>query len=364
VTRRQHSILLREPVRDALLVAFITIGAVVALLIAYRVLDVLKIVALAVLLALVLRTAARGLDRLGLSPFLASIILLAGVGAVGALLYFVVLPEVAREVKRLVSSSGTGSLSALEGYLGGVPFSTELSDLLQRLQGQLTGFIAAVPRVLSSAASAVGGLLAVVFLALYFAVSPETYIRGLLRIVPPERRDGVERFIGILARRLRGWITGTGMVAGFVGVSAGVGLWLLGVPSPLTFGLLAGLLNIIPLFGSILGGAPPALLALTISPFKALQVVALFVILNQIDGNVLQPQIIGRQVHLPPALILVSILLLGTLLGPIVGTLLAIPAAVLVVTLAEHLVPDPSSSNDVAEDAKAGGDSLRESQHR
>jgi predicted PurR-regulated permease PerM len=355
---------LRGPARDALLVVFIAIGAVVALVIAYRVLDVLKIVALAVLLALVLRTVAKGLDRLGLSPFLAAIILLAGVGAVGTLLYFVVLPEVAREVKRLVSSSGTGSLTALEGYLGGLPFSSELSGLLQQLQTQLTGFMEAVPRVLSTAASAVGGLLAVVFLALYFAVSPETYIRGILRIVPPERRDGVERFIGILVQRLRGWITGTAMVAGFVGVSAGVGLWLLGVPSPLTFGLLAGLLNIIPLFGSIVGGALPALLALTISPFKALQVVALFVILNQIDGNVLQPQIIGRQVHLPPALILVSILLLGTLLGPIVGTLLAIPAAVLIVTLVDHLTPDPTFPNGAAEDAKDGGDSLRESQHR
>jgi predicted PurR-regulated permease PerM len=132
------------------------------------------------------------------------------------------------------------------------------------------------------------------------------------------------------------------MVAGLVGVSAGVGLWLLGVPSPVTFGLLAGLLNVLPLFGSLLAGALPALLALTISPSKALQVVALFVIINQLDGNVLQPQIIGRQVYVPPALILISILVFGTLLGPIVGTLIALPAAVLVVTLADHLVPDES----------------------
>ncbi len=127
------------------------------------------------------------------------------------------------------------------------------------------------------------------------------------------------------------------LVACFVGVMGGLGLWVLGIPLPLTFGILAGILNIIPLFGSILGGVLPTLLALTISPVKALAVVALFMVINQIEGNFLQPQIMGRRIHVPPAMILVSILVLGTLLGPIIGTLLAIPAAVVVVALVDHL---------------------------
>jgi predicted PurR-regulated permease PerM len=68
----------------------------------------------------------------------------------------------------------------------------------------------------------------------------------------------VREFIGVLVGRLRGWVVGTALVARFVGVSAGVGLWLLGVPLALTFGLLAGFLDIILLFGSVVGGALPA----------------------------------------------------------------------------------------------------------
>lgn len=92
--------------------------------------------------------------------------------------------------------------------------------------------------------------------------------------------------------------------------------------------------------GTLGPGCP---LALTISPTKALWVVALFVNLNQIEGNLLQPWIMGRQIRVPPAMILVSILVLGTLLGPIIGSLLAIPAAVLVVTLVDHLTTNGSS---------------------
>jgi predicted PurR-regulated permease PerM len=77
-------------------------------------------------------------------------------------------------------------------------------------------------------------------------------------------------------------------------VGAGLGLWLLGVPLPLTLGLLAGLLNVIPFAGSVLGGALATLVALTISPLKAVEVAILFVVLNQIEGNILQPQVIGR----------------------------------------------------------------------
>jgi predicted PurR-regulated permease PerM len=189
VNGRRELLPLRGPARDALAVALIAIGAVVALIVAYRSLTVLKMVALSMLLALVLRTAARGLDRLGVSRFLAATILLAGVGAVVALLYFVVLPEVARDL-RMISFGGPGSLAALERYLHGLPLSSDLDDILQRLQGPLSGFVNVVPRVLAAAASAVGGVVVVVFLALYFAVSPDTYVRGVLRLVPPGRREG------------------------------------------------------------------------------------------------------------------------------------------------------------------------------
>lgn len=130
---------------------------------------------------------------------------------------------------------------------------------------------------------------------------------------------------------------GTLLVSVFVSVGAGLGLWFLEVPLPLTLGVLAGVLNIVPYLGSTVGALLPALVALTISPVKALLVVRLFIILNQIEGNVLQPQVMGRQIDAHPATILVSLLVLGALLDQIVGALLAVPTAVFAGVLMNQL---------------------------
>jgi predicted PurR-regulated permease PerM len=126
-------------------------------------------------------------------------------------------------------------------------------------------------------------------------------------------------------------------VATFVGLGAGLGLWLLGVPLPLTLGLLAGLLNVVPFAGSVLGGALATLVAFTISPLKALEVAVLFVVLNQIEGNILQPQVMGRRVRISTAVVIVSFLVLGTLIGPIIGAFLAVPATVVVSVVLDEL---------------------------
>lgn len=337
------------PTRSLVTAVLAGVGAVAGLFVAYRALSVLEVLVVAMLLALVLRTIARGLERIGASPFVSALVLLAGISAFGALVYFVVLPNIVREIQ-VLTSEGPNSLDALASSLRDLPFAPDLDEPLGRLEDYLQGLLGSLPRILISVAETIAGFVTVVFLALYLAVDPDTYTRGALRVVPVKRRAGVEEFVGILAGRLRGWVIGTALVASAVGVSAGVGLWLLGVPLALTFGLLAGVLDVLPLFGSIVGGALPALLALTISPVKAIEVVLLFVVINQVEGNLLQPRLMGRQVHVPSALILLSILLLTTLVGPVVGTLLAIPAAVFVVTLVDHLT-EPNRPREEEESA-------------
>jgi predicted PurR-regulated permease PerM len=196
-----------------------------------------------------------------------------------------------------------------------------------------------LPSLATIVARLTGAIVAVLFLALYMSVDPDPVVSGALRLVPCEKRGRAEELIRAIEVRLRGWIIGTAIVSLFVGVGGALGLWLLGVPLPVTFGLIAGILNIVPYLGSIVGSLLPALVALTISPFKALLVLLLFVVLNQVDGNFLRPLVIGRAVRLHPATMLISLLVLGSLLG-VVGLLLAVPAAVVVATLFDQLPPD------------------------
>jgi predicted PurR-regulated permease PerM len=322
--------------RGAPLAAVVLVVSAVALFLTYALLPVLKLIAIALLLALAMRTVVRGLEEARFPTWLSAIVLLLGVGAFGALVWLVMVPNLSREFRQL-TSEGSGSLQSVANLFHDLPLFSEASRFSEQLRGYLSGLVNSLPELLYTAGSALAAAVAVVFLAVYLAVNPDAYISGILRLVPGERRKGVEDFVDRVGARLRGWIIGVAFVASFVGSGAGLGLWALGIPLPLTLGLLAGLLNVIPFAGSILGGALATLMALTISPLKALEVAALFLVLNQIEGNILQPQIMGRQVRISTAVIIVSFLVLGTLLGPIIGVFLAVPATVVASVILDEL---------------------------
>ncbi len=308
------------------------------LFILYRLLPVLELVAVAMLVALVLRTIVSGMERARMPTWMAGTALLIGLGAFVALLWLVVIPHVVQEARLLTAALPTyaNALADLTDKIGLVPDRSELAGRLRDLFSRLAGTL---PSLATSLATLTGAIVAVLFMALYMSVDPGPLISGALRLVPRERRARAREVLRLIGIRLRGWIVGTTIVSLFIGGGGGLGLWILGAPLPIAFGLLAGVLNVVPYLGSTVGALLPALLALTISPIKALSVIVLFVILNQVEGNLLQPLVMGREVQLHPALVIFSFLIMGALLG-MVGLLLAVPAAVVVKTLVEELSSD------------------------
>ena len=114
-------------------------------------------------------------------------------------------------------------------------------------------------KLLSLAGAAVAGLL----LAVYMSVDPGPLVGGALRLVPREKRGKAKLFLQTFETRLRDWMVGQAIVALFVGIGGGFGLWIIGIPLYISFGLVAGVLNVVPYLGSIAGAMLPALLALT-----------------------------------------------------------------------------------------------------
>jgi predicted PurR-regulated permease PerM len=307
----------------------------VGLLIAYEALPALELIAVAILIALVLRTAVQGLEKLGAGPWLSAIILLVALGAFGAFIGLVVVPSLVQEAQTLTSQAPQ-YIDSLANLASSVPFIPDPSQLADQLKNSFSQLASSLPSLATSIATLAGGIVAVLFLALYISINPSPLVSGVLRLAPSDKRGEVEGFLRALEVRLRGWIVGMVIVALFIGGGGGLGLWFLGVPLPLTFGIIAGILTIIPYLGSILGTVLPALVALTISPVKALLVVVLFVILNQLEGHILQPLVMGHRVRLHPAMVIASFLVLGELLG-LVGVLLAVPAAVVLATCLDEL---------------------------
>ncbi len=237
----------------------------------------------------------------------------------------------------------------------------DLTAITNQIQGYLAGLENRIAQLAKEVFQVALDLIAALFLAMYLAINPGAPVEGILRLAPRHRQDEIRSFFGELARRLRGWMIGAGIAMLFVGTTATAGLWLLGIPLFLTFGVIAGVLNIIPFLGSILGALAPTLVALTISPVKALLVLALFLVINQIEGNVIQPLVMGREADLHPVLVILSFLLLGALLGP-AGLLLAVPAVILLMTILNYTVLDKPSQgvSEVDEETLADSSDVEE----
>ena len=174
-------------------------------------------------------------------------------------------------------------------------------------------------------------IVSVAIMGVYLTLHPGLYREYLIALFPPLHRDLVRNVLADLSRTLRSWIVGQLTSMTLLGVLTTIGLWALGVPYWLTFGLFAGVAAIVPFFGTLVSTLLPALFVLGASggPGRALAVIGLGVLIHLIEGNLVSPLIMQRQVNLPPVLTILSVLIMGKLLGP-VGLLVAVPTLVLV----------------------------------
>lgn len=201
---------------------------------------------------------------------------------------------------------------------------------------------------------AIGNIVIILFVGIYFAATPGLYTGGFVRLVPQTRRDRARQVLQELGHTLASWLLGKAVSMLIVGIVTSVGLSMLGVPLALILGLIAGLLDFIPYLGPVMAGVPAVLLALSISPELAMYTVFLFVGVQLVEGYLLQPLIEARAVDLPPAVVIVMQLIFGTLFG-FAGVALATPLAAGLSVLVKMLYIEDVLGDRPAE--KPGGDS-------
>jgi predicted PurR-regulated permease PerM len=175
---------------------------------------------------------------------------------------------------------------------------------------------------------------------LYFAADPKVYVNGITALVPPTRRTRIRGLLGQLGDTLWKWTLGRLASMAVIAVGASLGLWLLGIPLPITLGVLAGLLTFVPNIGGFLGVVLPSLLAFQEGPWTVVWVLVFFALLQVLESNVFTPLVQQHQVDVPPGLLLSAQLLMGALAG-ILGVAMATPiAAILLVIVRELYVVD------------------------
>jgi predicted PurR-regulated permease PerM len=248
------------------------------LYILYQLLPVLKLIAVSILLAVILRTLLRWLQKLVKQRWIAVLVLVGLIGGFGVFLFAFIVPNLLGETQQLLVAlpSYVNSLIELSVKLHrSVRFVPDLSQGLTQFRNFADQFLSSFPLLIRETFGTTIEVVATLILALYMAYDPSTLVAGVFRLIPRQHHPRFNRVLKAIGVRLRGWIFGTGIAMLFLGLGATIGLWALGIPLALSFGVIAGLLEVIPYFGSIAGTFLPALVALTFSPWKFL-----FVLLN------------------------------------------------------------------------------------
>lgn len=329
--KRRHR--LSYQTRVLLTIGLVGLFLLIALL-TWAAIDVLLLTFLGVLLAIALRTLANPLARkTPLSPRWALAVIVLLLVAIFAGLGWFLVPELINQAEELVDQvrNAIGQLETLaRNQFGQDGVSTILEDGSQwlspsNLLPQLMNTFTVTLEVLANA-------LFVVFIGLFVAFDPHLYRNGIVSLVPRSGRQRAREVIKGVVQGLKAWLLGRIISMLVIGVVVSLGLWLLGMPLALVLGLIAALAEFIPVVGPILAAVPGVLIAFTQSPTQAVYVALFYLVVQQLEGNILTPIVQQQVVSLPPVLGLSTVLALGLLFGPL-GILVATPLTVVVFIL-------------------------------
>lgn len=201
--------------------------------------------------------------------------------------------------------------------------------------------------VLQSTLLVAAAVVLIVFLAIYIAADPEVYRRGLLLLIPLERRDKFADLLTALSTVMRTWFTTQLIAMLVIGIVTTVALAVIGVRAALPLGVLAGLFEFIPNIGPMLSAVPAVLMGFAESPQQALVVALVYWGIQFLENNLLIPYLMREQLDLPPALTLVTQVVMAYVFG-FLGLFVAIPLlATVIVTVRmfwvdEELPPLPT----------------------
>ncbi|NCT91344.1 AI-2E family transporter [Cellulomonas sp. APG4] len=320
----------RVATRSVQVLAVLALAAV-----AVFVLTQLTLVVIPVLIALVLAAAisplVSALRRRGLPSLLATWIALLTLLAVLAAVVWLVVRAVTDQWDELRDQALDG-FAELQEYVRGLPFDIS-EEQLASVQESVTGLLqsdavgsGAIAGVSQTADFVAGFFIMVVVLFFFLKDGPRLW-EFALRPFEGRGYERGRRVGDVTIDSLGGYVRGTAVVAAVDAVAIGIGLAIVGVPLVIPLAALVFLLAFIPLVGATLAGILAALVALVaVGPVEALVVVAIVVAVNQLEGDLLQPVVMGRALRLHPLVILVA-LTAGTVLAGITGAVLAVPIA-------------------------------------
>jgi len=340
---------------------FWLIGALVAALLVatWLALPALLVAFAATIVAAMLLAVAHPLERyLGLSHAIALAIAGVTILALPVVAGFLVGPQLKAQLG-LVAQQIPEAIKAIEAQFG-ISFTAIMQDATGSSAagaGEGRSVIADAVNIgglllsnLGTAGTfvmnALAGLLIVLFGGFYLASDPERYKSGVVLLFPPRHHAKIESALGNCGRALQRWLCAQAIAMSAVGLMAGLGAWVLGLPAPLAIGVISGLLEFFPVIGPWLGAVPVLLLAVGQGPQVILLAAAMLLAIQQLEANVITPLVQESFAEIPPFVVLFGLVVFGLIFG-LVGVLVAGPLTLMAYVLVNELYVRDALGQDV-----------------
>jgi predicted PurR-regulated permease PerM len=266
----------------------------------------------AVLIAMLFQVVAEPIQRWTVVPAWAAL-MVSGLVVLG--LFFTaawvfgsqLVNEVADVTKRAVSAADSIRASLGDKEAG--------RFVLHQIRGTSFSVTAVLQRVFWLGTSTSEALIVVGISAIYLVAQPHQYRHGFVLLFPEHLQAEARATIDEIGRALRLWLLGQIIQMSIIGALSALAVWLIGLPSVLALGLIAAVAEFVPYLGPIIAAVPAILVALTRSPHAALWTLLAYLLIHQIEGNIVTPLIQRWLIFVPPALMLFGIAAIGTLFG-------------------------------------------------
>jgi predicted PurR-regulated permease PerM len=328
--------------------AYTVIGLVFALLLGgyfvYRISGVVLAFLLTILLSIILSAPVNWLARRGW-PRTWGVIVVTGVLA-GLIWLFgmALVPAVEAQSRQFAEAFPTLLDEALalanraQSFFGlGTEIGFDPQNLSTVGQEVLTGSTVSTAAGVGLTVATALSLGVVVFIStIYLVIRPTPWVDGFVSLFPAGWRPRTREVLDTLYHTVQRWFLGQLTAMTFIAVFWAISLSIIGVPFALLIGIFSGLISFVPYVGALISVTIPVILALISDPFTVVYVILAFVIIQQIEGNILQPLVMSRAVDLHPALVVFALLVMGTLFG-LVGVFLAVPLVAAVQVLVREL---------------------------
>lgn len=251
-------------------------------------------------------------------------------------------------VERRIAEIGSGApefindaVDALQNLVHDVPLLEQVLPTLDQIGNSLTQAVQQAATGLLSAATGAGqfvlDMLVVVVLSIFFTVDKQLGRSLLETWVPARMRPRVSAVFSNSTERLQRWVVAQLVIVVYFGVTYGIGLVIIGVPFAGLIAVIGAIMELVPFIGGAIALALSIVAALTAEPIMVLWVVLLYIVVTQVEANVVQPQLYGHAVNVHPVLVIVA-LFFGGKVGGLFGALFAVPVVVVVTAIVQEFV--------------------------